>query len=358
MTGIAIVIGDLSEGGAQRVVTTLTAGWIARNQTITVITLSDRDRDFFKIPDGAGRVVVGGSGEASGVLNAILSNFHRIRGLRRAIKESNAKTVISFVSTTNVLTVLACKGLNVKLAISERNDPARQSLGHIWNFLRIRFYRYADLVTANSRGALETLSRFVPPEKLHLVLNPLATPPMDLRHQPEKVILNIGRLTAQKAQDVLIEAFNSLAPDFPDWKLVIAGSGALEDALKGHVVRLGIDDKVEFPGQVEPWEYYCRASIFALPSRYEGTPNALLEAMSVGLAPIVSDASEGPLGFVVDGVSGLVVPTDDQIALSLSLRNLMIDEAKRTALGRAAQKSVALCNLDKVLDNWEKTLGL
>jgi GalNAc-alpha-(1->4)-GalNAc-alpha-(1->3)-diNAcBac-PP-undecaprenol alpha-1,4-N-acetyl-D-galactosaminyltransferase len=358
MTGVALVIGDLSEGGAQRVVTTLAAGWIERGHTITLITLSGRERDFFEPPDGVRRIVVGGSGDATGLLNAILTNVCRIRGLRRAINESNAETIISFVGTTNVLAVLACKGLNVKLAISERNDPARQSLGRIWNYLRKRYYRGADFITANSRGALETLSRFVPPKKLFLVLNPLAKPPEDFQHQPEKVILNIGRLTKQKAQDVLIEAFASLASDFPDWRLVIAGTGLLEEYLKSQAKCLGIDDRIDFPGQIDPWTYYRRASIFALPSRYEGTPNAMLEAMSIGVAPIVSDASEGPLDFVAQGKSGLVVPTDDPKALSVALRDLMSDESRRKALGVAAQKSVASCNSDRVLDDWEKTLGI
>jgi GalNAc-alpha-(1->4)-GalNAc-alpha-(1->3)-diNAcBac-PP-undecaprenol alpha-1,4-N-acetyl-D-galactosaminyltransferase len=358
MTGIAIVIGDLSEGGAQRVATTLAAGWITRGQMLTVITLRDSEYDFFELPEGVRRIVVGGSGNASGLLGAVLANFRRIRSLRRAIIESNARTIISFIGTTNVLAVLACRGLKVKLAISERNDPARQSLGRVWDYLRRRYYRNADIVTANSSGALQTLGRFVPSEKLALVLNPLTKPPAGFGRQPEKMILNIGRLTNQKAQDVLINAFAALAPDFPDWKLVIAGTGTLEKALKSQAEHLGIADKVDFPGQVEPWIYYSRASVFALPSRYEGTPNALLEAMSIAIAPIVSNASEGPLNFVAKGKSGLVVPVDDPKALSLALRELMADENKRKTIGNAAQESVASCNMDRVLDDWEKTLGL
>ena len=167
----------------------------------------------------------------------------------------------------------------------------------------------ADQVTANSHGALTSLARFVAAEKLDFVPNPIAQ-----EQSSESIpftgptILNVGQLTPQKGQDVLLDAFARIAEADKEWCLIIVGSGDRHEALCQQAERLGIGERVTFVGQVNnPFPYYRAAEIFALPSRFEGTPNVLLEAMSMSLPCIVSDASSGPLEYVEDGETGLVV---------------------------------------------------
>jgi GalNAc-alpha-(1->4)-GalNAc-alpha-(1->3)-diNAcBac-PP-undecaprenol alpha-1,4-N-acetyl-D-galactosaminyltransferase len=356
MRRIALVIADLSGGGAQRVITILAKEWATRGREVTLITFAGEDVDFFETPPSVNRIAIGGSENSGNFLAAIVSNFRRIQRLRRAIKTCNAQTVISFVGATNVLAVLACIGLSQKLVISERNDPARQSLGRIWDYLRRSLYGRADLVTANSEGAISTLATFVPEKRLQLVKNPILPPPDEFSASPEKIVLNIGRLTHQKAQDILIEAFASIASDFPGWNLVIAGEGNRRNSLLELTEELGVRDRVTLPGQIDTWEYLSKASIFALPSRFEGTPNAMLEAMSVGLPVIVTDASTGPLEYVKNEKSGLVIPPDDSDALSKALVRLMSDENKRNSIGREAQRSISSCECDMVMEIWDTLL--
>ena len=97
----------------------------------------------------------------------------RILRLRRALRTTNPAVAVSFVAQTSILTVIAALGLSMRVIVSERNDPHRQSLGPIWDLLRRVVYPWADVVTANSRGALDTLAEFVARDRLLYVPNPL-----------------------------------------------------------------------------------------------------------------------------------------------------------------------------------------
>ncbi len=359
---VAFVIGDLGPGGTQRVLSAVSEALAERGVRICIVTLAPPEDDFFPLPEGISRLVIGGNRESSTLIDAVAANLRRLLALRRALKQAGAPTVMSLIGVTNILTVLAAFGLGLRIVISERNDPARQSLGRAWDGLRRLLYRRADLVTANSQAALASLGSYVPRQKLAYLPNPLPRPPDS--HSPDQggtasVILNVGRLAPQKAQDVLIAAFARLAPQHPDWQLEVLGEGEAEAALKHQAAALGIAERVHFPGlSNDPFSHYRSAAIFALPSRFEGTPNALLEAMSCGLAVIVSDAPGGMQDLVEDDVNGLVVPVDDEAALADRLRLLIGDPERRQRLGQAARARLSESDPDQALVVWERILGL
>ncbi len=354
---ICLVIGDLSAGGAQRVVVTLVAAWCDRGQRVAVITHSRPDNDFFALDRRVTRLVLPDTGPSSSLMQAISNNFRRLLALRRALKSTHSPIVISFIAETNIITILATAFLNMKTIISERNDPARQRLHQPWEIFRRWFYRFADVVTANSRGALTSLSDFVPREKLALVPNPLSAVPA-AEEDRTRVILHVGRLHRQKAQDILLAAFAKVAAKFPEWRLAILGQGDLEATLRRQSQGLGIADRIDWLAPTPtPISHYSRAAIFALPSRYEGTPNALLEALNLGLPVIVSDASPGPLEVVVGEKSGLVVPADDVNALSTALERLMSSPELRERLGAQGRESVVRFQLAAVLPIWDAVLA-
>jgi glycosyltransferase involved in cell wall biosynthesis len=162
-----------------------------------------------------------------------------------------------------------------------------------------------------------------------------------------------------KAQEILLEAFALLGDDLQDWRLAVLGDGRLENELRAMATGLGIHHRVDWHGVVaDPYVFYRSACIFALPSRVEGTPNALLEAMSCGLPVIVSDGAPGPLELVQDGVTGLVVPVNDARALAAALHRLASDEALRRRLGAAARERVMEYSLPLALATWESVIGL
>jgi GalNAc-alpha-(1->4)-GalNAc-alpha-(1->3)-diNAcBac-PP-undecaprenol alpha-1,4-N-acetyl-D-galactosaminyltransferase len=355
-----MVIADLSAGGAQRVFSQLANAWAAEGRAVSVVTLSEGRDDFFQLSPRIWRTSIGGQKPSHGPIGALGANIRRLNALRHALKNSGADRILSFTGSMNVLTVLASRGLGMRICISERNDPDRQSLGRVWDTLRRRTYSMAESVTANSRGAIASLEKFVPAEKLAFVPNPIAAEPSSATVSlPGLTILNIGRLTLQKGQDVLIDAFARIAKSDKEWHLVIVGTGECEAALRLRADRCGIAERVTFAGQVgDPFPYYRAAEIFALPSRFEGTPNALLEAMNAALPCIVSDASSGPLEYIEDGKTGLVVATDDVAELSAALLKLMQAPELRSRLGRAGSGRLQNHGLEMVLDIWSRVLDL
>lgn len=355
---VAVVIGDLGRGGAQRVAVNLVNAWIGQGRDVCVITMASAVVDAFALAPTVRRIALDLRQPARSALSALGANFGRILALRRAIGTSGCPVVVAFVGRTNVLTVLATRGLGRRVIISERNDPARQSLGRAWDWLRRLTYPLADMVTANSRGALAALARWVPADRLALVRNPLAPPPNDDRTEfGQPTILHVGRLSHQKAQDILLRAFAAFAAAHPDWRLMIVGDGKSADDLHALAAQLGIAERVTWlPHIDDPFPHYRGADMFVLASRYEGTPNALLEAMSCGCAAIVSDASQGPLEYVEHDVTGLVVPSDAPGPLAAALARLADDAGLRARLGRAARQRVADLGIDRVVWQWNALL--
>ena len=267
---------------------------------------------------------------------------------------------VAFVGRTAVRAVLAAEGLRMRMVAAERNDPARQRLGPPWDLLRRLTYRRADLVLANSRAGVAALARFVPAERLVFAPNPLLPPPPGppaAKRGP--CFLAVGRLHPQKAYDVLLDAFAILAPQFPDWRLVALGDGELRSGLAARTQALGLAERVDWLGQqADPWPWLRAADAFVLPSRFEGTPNALLEAMSCGVPPIVSDATAGALEYVAEGETGLIVPVNDAGALAAAMARLAGDAALRARLGEAARRRVAALSFAEAVAAWERLLGL
>jgi GalNAc-alpha-(1->4)-GalNAc-alpha-(1->3)-diNAcBac-PP-undecaprenol alpha-1,4-N-acetyl-D-galactosaminyltransferase len=357
---ISIVISDLHGGGTQRVIANLATAWTDAGYRLCLISHACAKEDFFVLPDDVTRVVMGQSGDSNNIFLAIWNNLKRLRALRKALRDSGAPVVVSFIAANNILSILACIALGKRLVISERNDPARQSLGRIWDTLRKITYRYADLVTANSHGALDSMRTHVPIFRLRYVPN-LLEPVLGDENKiiREPVILNVGRLFPHKAHGVLIDAFAELAGKFPEWNLTIAGNGPLAEELKEKVASLGLTNRITLPGSVKNVnELYARASIFVLPSHFEGTPNALLEAMQLKAAVIVSDASPGPLEVVEDNRTGLVFPVDNVAVLVDKLRTLLQDQSLREKLGDAAATRIREFQPASVLSAWEEVIGI
>ena len=289
----------------------------------------------------------------------------RYRRLRALLQQQRPKRVLALLTKTNILCSAAVWDLPIHLVVSERNDPRLQSIDRLWSRLRCVYYRRADVVTANTEGVLEALQAMGPWQRLALLPNPLPTaltlqdshePPLDR----EAEVLAVARLVPQKGLDVLIRAFASLPESVRDgWSLTLVGDGPELATLQALASDAGLRDLVHFEGfRSDPLVFMRRASIFALPSRFEGMPNALLEAMAAGLPSVVTDASPGPLEMVCNGHQGLVVPTDDVSAFAAALQQLMLDGDLRNRCGVAARTTLRALDWDVVESHWRSVLAL
>lgn len=297
-------------------------------------------------------------GQSSRVYALVLSVFYwRVRKLRTFLARTSPDLVLSMLGATNIITVAASVNLSHRAVVSERNDPARQRLDTPWQDLRPILYPAADLVSANSDGALASMSAYCPKGKLCHLPNPLILTDESVRLGRSNGVLFLARLVPQKAPDILIEAFASFARTAPDWTLHVAGDGPMAEELRKRTSVLGLNDRVVFHGLVTdtaPLFAMCR--IFVLPSRFEGTPNALLEAMASRLPCIVSDASPGPLQLIEHGVSGLVGATGSVGGLAAAMKRLSADEQLQRELGEAGFERVREFGVSRVGAIWDRML--
>lgn len=344
MTDIAFVIEGMGGGGAQQVLARVAESLIENGKSVTLITFRPKSEDQVFVPTSVVRIVAGAVKRRSFPLAGVAANLTRISRLRKAIVASAAPVIVGMVGTTNILVILASLGLKRRVVISERNDPSRQSLGWIWDYLRKRLYPCADLVTANSDFAVVALKRFVPPERVLYLPNPVRRrSSREVAPKFGPTLLAVGRLHEQKGYDFLLEGFAQFAKRFPEWRLRILGDGSLRRILVDQAAFLGIADRVEWAGYcADPFPHYFGCDVFVMTSRFEGTPNALLEAMSCALPSVISDELPGAVALIRDGENGFIYRAGSVENLVSALCRLAGEELLRRRLGVEAARNEAL----------------
>jgi glycosyltransferase involved in cell wall biosynthesis len=167
-------------------------------------------------------------------------------------------------------------------------------------------------------------------------------------------IINVGRLTGQKNQKALVEAFGLVAPEHPTWRVKIFGDGELQEPLQQQIDAAGLSDRVRLMGTTNDVETeLLDSSIFALSSDFEGLPLVLVEAMTCGVPCVAFNCSPGIGEIITDGQDGLVVPNRSVTALAAGIRRLIEDTELRRSMGRAAVVGAQRFSEDHVLDLWE-----
>jgi glycosyltransferase involved in cell wall biosynthesis len=267
-----------------------------------------------------------------------------------------ADVVLSFINTSNVLTILAAKGLDIRVVVSERVQPDADptlSLGR--RALRRIFYAWSDEIVAQSRDAAKWIERNCRKSAI-VIPNPLrALPRLTFERQP--LIIAVGRLTDQKGFDLLIRAFAQIASEFEEWTIAIIGHGDALETLVKLRDELRLAQKVQFVGQIRDVEtWMARAGLVVQPSRFEGFPNVILEAMGMGATVISSDCPSGPSDMIEDGINGRLVPVGDIAALANAMAELMSQRKVRESLGREAFETAQRYRQHLVMRQWESCL--
>jgi glycosyltransferase involved in cell wall biosynthesis len=263
--------------------------------------------------------------------------------------------VLSFLTRVNVVTLLATRGLQVPVVISERNNPLRQGIGRTWTFVRDQLYPLASRLVVMTKRASEYFPQGRP--LVTVIPNPVVLPDGWRERRGGHRLVAVGRLVEQKGFDLLLEAFARVAPEFPQWTLVIWGEGQLRRSLEAHRDHLGLNGRVQMPGvTARPGIWVEDADVFVLSSRYEGWGIVLSEAMAAGLPVVSFDCPFGPAEMVVHEADGLLVPAEDVDALALAFRRVLSDASLRSRLATAARESARRFSPEAVMAAWDSVI--
>lgn len=354
---VLFIVATLEAGGAERVVAMLAGAFAEESVDVTVLTLAGTGEDFFPVEFGVRRIGLGLLEGNPGLAGRARTTFSRLRAIRRVVAEERPDVVVSFVEVLNIITVLALMGTRTPVAVSERTVPWAHSIGPVRSTLRKLLYPRAAVVVVQTESVATWTRRFVDRARVVVLPNPVDVPPAFAAVEREPVVLALGRLSREKGFDLLVDAFGRIAGEFPDWTLRIGGEGIERDALERRVEALGLASRIELPGLLNAAAELERCGVFVLPSRFEGFPNALLEAMAHGVAVIAADAPAAPREIVHDEVGGLLVPCEDVGALSQALRRLLSSPADRERLGQGGRQRVTAFATPVVAARWLEVLS-
>jgi glycosyltransferase involved in cell wall biosynthesis len=355
---LSLVIDGLGPGGAEAVLTFLAGAWADQGHSVTLLTFAGQDEAPFRpLASAIRRVGLNVRTDSRSILEGIANNFHRVRTLRAALRASRPDVVIAFCDRVNILTLLAARGLNLPVIVAERVDPASHAIGAVWDWLRRLTYPGAGQVIVQSKRFVDAIPRAARARTM-VIPNPVvpAGRTIPVGRHPVRLVA-LGRLTSQKGFDVLIQSVATVVARHQDLSLVIFGEGPARATLLAQVEALGLGARVRLPGLVSgPTAAFAPGDIFVMPSRYEGFPNALCEAMAHGVPVIASDT--GAVAEIVrNDVDGILVPPEDSTALAAAIERLLTDGELRLRLATRAPEVVSRFSRERVLSLWDGAIS-
>ncbi|MBP3735902.1 MAG: glycosyltransferase family 4 protein [Lachnospiraceae bacterium] len=360
MRKVCLFISSMHKAGAERVMLLIAKELVRRGKEVTLVTQwDDRGKpDAFAVPDTIRRRFSElTEKELTG--SRIVNFIRRYRKLRKIWKEEKPDLILSFIGKNNVMAVQTGARLHIPVVAAVRGDPSLE-------YTDTRLKKAAFGVYPKAAGiVLQTQDgRLFFPERIRkksvILPNPIdpsfCLPPYEGAR--EKTIIAVGRIDENKNQRMLMDAFAALSERFPEHRLLLVGTGPAEKELAAYAKTLPCGDRISFPGNLDDIASAIRpASLFVLTSDTEGMPNALLEAMALGIPVISTDCPcGGPRQLIRDGENGLLVPVRDTNALAAAMERILSDPAAAEKMGTAARSVQETYAPDKALAAWAEYL--
>lgn len=351
---VLMLIKWLHNSGAPKMFTWLANSLVEQGIDVTVLTYLDYNGETVTLSNRVNHIHVS--------LNKVglLGKIYRVR---KCVKELRPDISISFLLDANVYNMFACCGLETKSVICERNDPFKP------HYYKLKFWKPWFRLANGAVFQLPQVADYYSniKNKTAIIPNPIIDRdnimclPIGMR---KSRIVTHGRLDIeQKRHDVLIKAFALLHKEFPDYYLSIYGkdddeSGKNRKALKNLITKLELDDSVRLEGEtLTPKESIKDAMLWVMTSDFEGIPNSLIEAMSMGLPCISTDCSPGGARFLIkDGINGYLVNRADVDALYVKMRYLIMNPQEANRIGNEGKNIKYTYPEKRVVSMWLKYL--
>lgn len=345
---ILFVGASLGGGGSERVMTIIANALFLQGNDVKIIRLFDNKVDY-KIEDGIQTEYIGND-----ISNPYTKKIKLVKSLRKKINNYKPDTIISFLTTCNVISILAAMGKNINVIVSERNDPNNNVKTNFAAKVRNIIYSFADCLVCQTQDAINYFPKKIQ-KKSVVIPNPInESLPNVYLGQRKKNIVMVCRLNKQKNIPMALYSFEEFYKDYPDWTLDIYGDGNEKENLLRLAQQLESKNNIKFHGFTKNViDKISSCGIYLSTSDYEGISNSMLEAIAMGIPSVVTDCPIGGAKMIIEnGVNGIMIPvnkTDECIKAlkSLASGTQILAPSEKTAFELREKYSV-----NKILNYW------
>lgn len=281
---IMFVCDTMGSGGAERVISILSNSFVSKEHDVSILMIgSDASKPFYSLNNKI---------ELLYLSNEKLGFFKKAKKIKKIIIENKPDIVISFLSYVCIYVWWALKRTKIPYIVSERNDPNHR--GRLKQYLLNKSFKKAKGCVFQTEDALNWYKK-ISKNKSIIIHNPVNLDYCQVDVSKVKnQILYVGRLNEQKNCSLLINAFKLFEQKHPEYTFKMYGNGPLESELKKQVVDNDLTNKVFINPSSKTWqEDECDSAMFVLGSRFEGMPNVLAEALSLGIPSVSTDCTIG-----------------------------------------------------------------
>ena len=341
---------SMGKGGAERVISVLANELINENE-VSILLNTTKDKAY-ELDERIKLLET----DKKEIPIALIRNLRRLYVSEKLIKKEDPDIIISFLPMPSYRVLLLRKYIKKPIIICDRNDPKREYKSFINKFLMKKLYKKADGFVFQTKEQKEFFDEEIQSKSV-IIYNPIKTEFLNKNESAlkEDTIINVGRLVEQKNQKMLINAFLKISNKYKNYKLKIFGTGPLEKQLTEQIQELNLQGKVQLCGVSDDIKKELeKAKIFVLSSDYEGMPNALIEAMAVGLPVISTDCPcGGPRELINNEENGLLIEANNTEELVEKLEYLIENKEKAISIGKKAEVIKEKLNLTNIVKQWQ-----
>lgn len=343
---------SLCRGGAERVLAELCNYSCSSQYKVTVITCMNKPAEYVLNPE-INHICI----DKHPYKNIGERFYKRRKILGKILSEVSPDCIISFLPEPNFLCLSLKYRLKCPVIISLRNDPNKEYHNFVRKILMRMFYPKSNGCVFQTQAAREYF-KFSNGLYANGIVIPNAINEKFICEEAirvkRKVIVSVGRLDSQKNQALLIRVFARIAKKYPEYSLEIFGDGKLRKELEDLVGELNLQKKVFLKGKVNDLpQRICDAEMFVLTSNYEGMPNALIEAMTLGIPSIATDCPcGGPAFLIKHKENGQLIPMENADELERAIQYYIDNKEVAYENGVNAMKITEVLSPEKIYSQW------
>ncbi len=352
---VGFLINDLNAGGAERATVSLANYFVSHDVQTNIITFKSCE-SFYPLDSKVCHCMVDFDDIEQGLsVKRLLGAIKRMFRIRSFIKSLDCDVLVGMSFSMTWYAVFATIFTKTKSIGTERNNPYKYKSGKLNTILRKVFYKICDGYIFQTKKAagffteeLRKTDIIIPNAIFNESIYDLE-PPV----QREKIICSVGRLTHQKRFDLLIDAYAHIHEKFPDYKLIIFGEGELRNELVNQIERLRLTENIYLPGtNPDAVKVVNRSSVFVLSSDLEGMPNALMEALAMGVPCVSTRCDMGPEELICHNESGLLVEVGNVDEIAYGITKILKNQDFAEKLSMNARKLIETHSIDRISNVW------